>query len=131
MSPGIEVVSIVDRFLEHSRIFSFLNGGEQEIYLASADWMGRNLDKRIELMFPIEGAEHKARILDVLNVMFDDNVKARRLQADGTYDRKPRLGDQPAIRAQAVLQQQVQNTYLRAADRAGVVFVPQERQHER
>ena len=56
VSDNIEVVSIVDRFLEHSRIYYFLNGGDEEVYLASADWMTRNLDKRVELMFPIEDA---------------------------------------------------------------------------
>jgi polyphosphate kinase len=127
LSHGIEVVSIVDRFLEHSRIFSFLNGGEQEIYLASADWMARNLDKRIELMFPVEDPEQKARILSVLNTMFEDNIKARWLRSDGTYYRKPRAADEPVIRAQIVLQQQVQSRHARAADSAGVVFVPQER----
>ena len=54
LSANIEVVSIVDRFLEHSRIYYFLNGGDEEVYLASADWMTRNLDKRVELMFPVE-----------------------------------------------------------------------------
>ena len=60
VSPTIEVVSIVDRFLEHARVYYFLNGGDEEVYLASADWMTRNLDKRIELMFPVEQADHKA-----------------------------------------------------------------------
>ena len=55
VSTNIEVVSIVDRYLEHSRIYYFLNGGEEEVYLASADWMTRNLDKRVELMFPDRG----------------------------------------------------------------------------
>jgi polyphosphate kinase len=127
LSHGIEVVSIVDRFLEHSRIFSFLNGGEQEIYLASADWMARNLDKRIELMFPVDDPDQKARILSVLNTMFEDNVKGRWLKSDGTYYRKPRAADEPVIRAQMVLQQQVESRHARAADRAGVLFVPQER----
>ena len=54
VSDNIEVVSIVDRFLEHARVYYFLNGGDEEVYLASADWMTRNLDKRIELMFPVE-----------------------------------------------------------------------------
>ena len=56
VSENIEVVSIVDRFLEHSRVYYFLNGGDEEVYLASADWMTRNLDKRVELMFPVEDA---------------------------------------------------------------------------
>ena len=61
VSANIEVVSIVDRFLEHSRIYYFLNGGDEQVYLASADWMTRNLDKRVELMFPLDGEAHKAR----------------------------------------------------------------------
>jgi hypothetical protein len=77
LSASIEVVSIVDRFLEHSRIYYFLNGGEEEVYLASADWMTRNLDKRVELMFPIEQSEHRARVLHALRWMFRDNVKSR------------------------------------------------------
>ena len=59
VSETIEVISIVDRFLEHSRIYYFLNGGDEQVYLASADWMSRNLDKRVELMFPVEDAAHK------------------------------------------------------------------------
>ena len=90
VSDNIEVVSIVDRFLEHSRIYYFLNGGDEEVYLASADWMTRNLDKRVELMFPIEQPEHKARVLDALRAMFRDTEKSRWLQADGTYRRRTR-----------------------------------------
>src|SRR5262249_32974591 len=62
LSDNIEVISIVDRFLEHSRIYYFLNGGDEELFLASADWMTRNLDKRVELMFPIEEDDHKAKV---------------------------------------------------------------------
>ena len=130
LSERIEVVSIVDRFLEHSRIYSFLNGGDQEVYLASADWMSRNLDKRVELMFPIESAEHKAKVLAALNAMFADNVKARSLAPDGTYHRKrPAQGERP-IRAQGLLQEQVQSRRARAADPAGVILMPQQRRYE-
>ena len=73
-SETIEVVSVVDRFLEHSRIYWFMNGSEDEVYLASADWMTRNFDKRIELLFPVERAEHKAKVLHALRAMFRDNV---------------------------------------------------------
>ena len=83
LSENIEVVSVVDRFLEHSRIYSFLNGGDEEVYLASADWMTRNLDKRVELMFPLDRADHKAKVLYALRAMFRDNVKARQLNPDG------------------------------------------------
>src|SRR5262245_14683029 len=127
LSERIEVVSIVDRFLEHSRIFSFLNGGEQEVYLASADWMSRNLDKRVELMFPIEQHEHKAKVLAALTAMFDDNVKSRWLAADGTYHRKQDRGER-AVRVQSLLQEQVQSKQLRRA--GGMTFVPQQRRQE-
>jgi polyphosphate kinase len=130
LSERIEVVSIVDRFLEHSRIYTFLNGGDQEVYLASADWMNRNLDKRVELMFPVESAEHKAKVLAALNAMFADNVKARSLAPDGTYHRKqPAEGERP-VRAQVLLQEQVQSRQARAADPAGVILMPQQRRYE-
>jgi polyphosphate kinase len=85
LSENIEVVSIVGRFLEHSRIFHFQNGGEDEVYLASADWMPRNLDRRVELMAPVEAPECRRRLLHTLDVLFRDNVKGRRLAADGTW----------------------------------------------
>jgi polyphosphate kinase len=90
------VVSIVDRFLEHARIFHFSNGGDDEVYLGSADWMPRNLDRRIELLFPVESPLCRRKVLDALDAMFQDNVKARRLQADGTYKRRrPARGEEP------------------------------------
>jgi polyphosphate kinase len=130
VSERIEVVSIVDRFLEHSRIYTFLNGGDQEVYLASADWMNRNLDKRVELMFPIESAEHKSKVLAALNAMFADNIKARWLAPDGTYHRKQPAQDERPIRAQVLLQEQVQSRQVRAADPSGVILMPQQRRHE-
>src|SRR5512134_3536733 len=81
VSETIEVVSIVDRFLEHARIYHFRNGGDEEGYLASADWMPRNLDRRIELLFPVQAPEGRAKVLAALEAMFQDNVKARWLQA--------------------------------------------------
>jgi hypothetical protein len=87
VSETIEVVSIVDRFLEHSRVYHFRNGGDEEVYLSSADWMPRNLDRRIELLFPVPTAL-RGKVLEVLDTMFADNVKARRLAADGTYRRR-------------------------------------------
>src|SRR6202008_2545756 len=97
---NIEVVSIVDRFLEHSRIYYFHNGGEEELYLASADWMTRNLDKRVELMFPVEHPDHRARVLHVLRAMFRDNVKSRWLDADGVYRRRKPPANEPEFRVQ-------------------------------
>ncbi|MFT8313657.1 MAG: RNA degradosome polyphosphate kinase [Clostridium sp.] len=87
VSENITVISIVGRFLEHSRIFYFSNDSNEEIYLSSADWMNRNLDRRVEILFPIEDEENKHRIKQFLNVYLSDNVKARILNNDGTYSR--------------------------------------------
>ncbi len=85
MSSNIRVVSIIDRYLEHSRIFYFQNDGKEEAYLSSADWMPRNMEKRIELMFPIESPMHITRIKNILNIYFTDNTHAHTLNSDGTY----------------------------------------------
>jgi polyphosphate kinase len=122
LSDTIEVVSIVDRFLEHARVYYFLNGGEDQVYLASADWMTRNLDRRVELMFPIEQADHKASVLHVLRSTFRDNVKARALGPDGTYTRvTPGKGD-AKCRSQVALQEDARRRAAQAIDRAGVTF---------
>ncbi len=87
LSDTITVTSIVGRFLEHSRIFYFLNGGEEDVYIGSADWMQRNLDRRVELLAPIEDPKLRKHLKEeVLDVCLRDNVKARRLQPDGSYE---------------------------------------------
>ena len=78
-SENIKIISIVDRFLEHSRIFVFHNGGNEKIYLSSADWMTRNLSYRIETTFPIYDPAIRTTIKDLLYIQFNDNVKARRI----------------------------------------------------
>jgi polyphosphate kinase len=118
----------VDRFLEHSRIYYFLNGGEEEVYLASADWMTRNLDKRIELMFPVEQADNRAKVLSTLRAMFRDNVKSRWLDADGVYRRRPRAPGETPFRVQEHLQEEARRLAALARDRAGVTFRPEERE---
>ena len=85
VSEHISVRSIVGRFLEHSRIFFFHNGGDNLLFLSSADWMTRNLDHRVEVLFPIEDQEIKNEIMSILNISLQDTLKARILQADGTY----------------------------------------------
>jgi polyphosphate kinase len=86
VSDHIKVRSIVGRFLEHSRIFYFSNGGEEEIYLGSADWMPRNLLERVETLFPIRDPMLKHRIrFEILEAYLADNTQARILQSDGTY----------------------------------------------
>ena len=87
ISENITVRSIVGRQLEHSRIFWFANGGEEQLYLSSADWMPRNLNDRVELFFPIETEEHIQRIKDLLDLYLRDNVGAHMMQSNGTYRR--------------------------------------------
>ena len=88
VSDNIRVVSVVDRFLEHSRIFYFECGGVPEVYVGSADLMDRNLSRRVEVVFPIEQADLKARMIDeILAISLADNAKTRELQSDGTYKR--------------------------------------------
>ncbi|HXK07087.1 MAG TPA: polyphosphate kinase 1, partial [Verrucomicrobiae bacterium] len=104
VSENIRVTSIVGRFLEHSRIFYFRNGGKEEIYLGSADLMPRNLNRRVEMLFPVHDAELRDRIRDeILSVYLLDNVKARRMLGDGTYKRATRTEGQPAWNSQEVL----------------------------
>jgi polyphosphate kinase len=90
VSENIRVISIVDKFLEHSRISYFQNDDKPEVFLSSADWMPRNFRRRVEILFPIEDPRLQNRIIDgILGVALIDNVKARELQSDGTYHRVP------------------------------------------
>ena len=101
VSDNIRVISIVDRFLEHSRIFYFGNNGDPQVYIGSADWMDRNLSRRVEVVFPIELPDLKKRVIDeILAVSLADNVKARELLSDGSYRRIVPAVDQPRIRSQ-------------------------------
>jgi polyphosphate kinase len=124
VSDTIEVVSVVDRFLEHSRIYYFLNGGEEQVYLASADLMTRNLDKRVELLFPVEQPANKATVIHALRAMFRDTVKARTLRADGTYVPVTKGRDEAACRVQQMLLEEAQRRVAYARERAGVTFKP-------
>ncbi len=88
MSETIHVRSIVGTFLEHSRIFYFENDGEPEIYMGSADWMPRNLDKRVEILFPVEEKKLQDQIIHILEVQLADNQKAHLLQPDGIINKE-------------------------------------------
>ena len=104
VSDNIEVTSIVDRYLEHARVFYFANAGHEEVYLSSADWMGRNLDRRLEILFPVQAPKQRCRLIATLKMYFDDNVKAHRLLPDGTY-----VGVEPSgkrVRVQEALYRQ-------------------------
>ena len=97
VSENIRVMSVVGRYLEHPRIYYFANGGQSEVYMGSADLMQRNLNRRVETLFPIEDETIKARLVDeVLAISMMDNVKGRELQSDGSYVRlQPRDGETP------------------------------------
>jgi len=121
LSTNIEVTSIIDRFLEHARIFYFRNAGHEEFYLSSADWMRRNLSKRLELLFPVASPKLRRRLVTMLDTYFADNVKAHRLRADGTYERVARHGQH--IRAQEVLYTQAVDA-AKAAEQTRLQFRP-------
>lgn len=121
ISENISVRSIVGNFLEHSRIFYFENDGNYEVYCASADWMPRNLERRVEILFPIEAAELKERVWQILEYQLKDNLKAHILQPDGSYEKvdkrgKVLFGSQAAFcedaieRTRAVKEENVQNS---------------------
>jgi polyphosphate kinase len=100
VSENIEVRAIIDRYLEHGRIFHFANAGKDEVYISSADWMPRNFHRRVEAMIPIEDPLLRSRLIDILGIQWSDNVKSWTLGPTGAYARtQPRPGAQP-IRAQ-------------------------------
>jgi polyphosphate kinase len=94
VSENIRVISIIGRFLEHSRIFYFHNGGDEEIYIGSADWMTRNLSRRVEAITPVENQDNLKRLQEILGIMLADNQQAWDLQSDGSYiQRQPQSGE--------------------------------------
>jgi polyphosphate kinase 1 len=103
ISDNIRVVSIIDRYLEHSRIFYFENGGNPEWYLSSADWMPRNLERRVELLFPVLDKQNKELLEYFFSMYFADNVKAFEMQPDGSWHRKTLQQGQQPVRAQEAL----------------------------
>ena len=92
VSENITVKSVVGRFLEHSRIFYFENAGRPEIYCGSSDWMPRNLERRVEILFPIEDEKLKERVLHILDIMLKDNLKASVMNDEGDYKRIDKRG---------------------------------------
>jgi polyphosphate kinase len=124
VSDNIRVRSVIDRFLEHSRIWYFANGGDEEILCGSADWMPRNFYRRIEVVFPIEDAALKTRIRDeILGASLSDNVKARLILPDGTHQRLKKKGGAGDFRSQARL--------LEVARQAGRDAAPKKREEMR
>lgn len=110
-SENITVVSIIDRYLEHSRIFYFQNGGDEELYLSSADWMPRNLDKRVELMFPVTQKDIVLHLKSMLATYFEDNVKSHILTGSGRWNRKKPASKKETVRAQEVFYNDYKNLF--------------------
>ena len=88
LSPTIEVISVVDRYLEHARLFYFHQGGKPQLFISSADWMPRNIDRRVELLVPIDDPAGRKRLVAILTTYFRDRDKAHRLGPDGSYERR-------------------------------------------
>ncbi len=124
LSEHISVVSIIDRFLEHSRILYFHHGGDRRMFISSADWMPRNLDRRVELLVPVEDHALKDRLLQTLKTYFKDDVKSRRLLPDGRYKRLTPSAKRPALRAQEVLYRLVCDAAVIAEQSQRTVFEP-------
>lgn len=129
LSENITVCSIIGNFLEHSRIFFFENSGDQKLFMGSADWMPRNLDRRVEILFPVEDEKLKERLLHILDVQLNDNVKAHFLQPDGTYVKKDKRGKTLVISQEVFCEEALQAAKAREEMTDPVknrVFIPLE-----
>jgi polyphosphate kinase len=101
VSETIDVLALIDRFLEHGRVFHFANGGKDEVYLGSADWMPRNFHRRVEAMLPVDDQVIRARLIDISQLQMADNVKNWALKPDGKYERVQAKPGAPMVRCQA------------------------------
>ena len=125
ISDTISVRSIVGTFLEHSRIFYFENGGNSEVYCSSADWMPRNLERRVEIMFPVEDPKLKEKVLHILEVQLRDTVKAHLLQPEGSYEKVDRRGKETFNSQEAFCIEAVQAAMAQADPHDGRGFIPE------
>jgi polyphosphate kinase len=115
LSENIRVYSIIGRFLEHSRVFYFANGGQPEYWLGSADWMNRNLRNRVEVVFPIEDPELQQRIFrEGLELCLADRLKSRQMLPDGTYARRQAQAGEPLLCMQEALMELAQDRPITA-----------------
>jgi polyphosphate kinase len=108
LSETIQVISIIGRYLEHSRIFYFHNNNQAEVYIGSADWMPRNLDRRVEAVTPVEDATIATELKTILNILLSDNRQAWELQSDGSYRQRRPSNDAPEHSAQVILMERAQ-----------------------
>ena len=125
LSDNITVTSVVDRYLEHSRIFHFHNAGNPLVFISSADWMPRNLDRRVELLVPVEDESCKTRLIAILDSCCADNVKARRLLPDGHYERVQPAAHEPRLRSQQLFFARAEQAARQAQRNLYLAFEPQ------
>lgn len=126
VSENITVRSIVGNFLEHSRIFYFFHNGMEEVYMGSADWMPRNLDRRVEILFPVDDEKLKKEVIKIIQFQLDDNVKAHIQNADGTYDKVDRRGKQRFNSQEYFCHEAVKVGKTKEDNRVNRVFIPKE-----
>lgn len=124
LSKNIRVISIVDRFYEHARLFHFHHGGSNRVFISSADWMPRNLDRRVELLVPIENNALRRRLISILETYFHDNVAAAQLQPNGTYRRRQTPNDRPRHRCQQIFHHAAIDAVRKAEQSRRTVFQP-------
>ncbi len=127
LSENITVTGVIDRFLEHSRVLYFYHGGDERLFISSADWMPRNLDRRVELLIPVEDAACRAKLMAIMKVHFQDNVKARRLLPDGRYEPVKQTSSGSAIRSQDALYHRASQAIKDADQAALTMFEPHRR----
>ena len=126
VSENITVRSIVGNFLEHARIFYFYSNGTEEVYMGSADWMPRNLDKRVEIVFPLEKEEIKKEAMHILEIQMADNVKAHVLQPDGTYEKIDKRGKVLVNAQEYFCQEATERAKVKKTELDKRVFIPAE-----
>lgn len=126
ISENITVRSIVGNFLEHSRIYYFYDNGSEEIYMSSADWMSRNLDRRVEILFPVEDENLKKKVMHILDIQLADTLKARVLKEDGTYERVDKRGKALISSQEYFCQEAAKLNEAESVAQIQRVFIPEE-----
>lgn len=124
ISENITVRSLVGNFLEHSRIFYFYNNGNEEVYMSSADWMSRNLDRRVEILFPVEDERLKEEVTHILKIQLSDTLKARVLKADGSYERVDKRGKAALCAQEYFCQEAVKRNQEQKETKQTRIFIP-------
>lgn len=127
ISENITVRSIVGEFLEHSRIFYFENGGNYEVYCASADWMPRNLERRVEILYPIDDDKLKDSLIHILDVLLADNMRASIMDKEGIYDKPDRRGKQSVCAHDIFKEEASNNVIVENNYKDERIFIPRER----